>query len=161
MTHNPACDSLPYLPPWSLVQESRMENLDNRHKFYSMSLPPAERLYQNNRDRFCLLDDHVRFRVNYFATTQEIVREWRSMGEDIMEFENARHELATERDAFNAEKKGLNWQVLDAEDKLAKEQKLNSERQEQWTAACDRSNRDLKAAWDKVVKVRGERDAES
>ncbi|KAM0010076.1 hypothetical protein Hdeb2414_s0081g00780431 [Helianthus debilis subsp. tardiflorus] len=83
------------------------------------------------------------------------------MGEDIMDFENQKREFAAERDTFNSEKKGLNWRVLDAEDKLMKERALHAERQKEWTSACERSNRDLKAARDDVVKVKGERDAES
>ncbi|KAF5779059.1 hypothetical protein HanRHA438_Chr12g0566351 [Helianthus annuus] len=138
-----------------------MDDLDNCHELYSMSLPPAEWLYQKNHDRFHLLDDHVRSGVNFFATTHEIVREWRSMGEDIMDFESAKREFAAERDTFNSEKKGLNWRVLDAEDKLVKERALHTERQKEWTSACERSNHDLKAALDEVVKVKGERDAES
>ncbi|MFS7911587.1 hypothetical protein Hanom_Chr02g00119911 [Helianthus anomalus] len=130
-THNPACDNLPYIPRWNLVQRSRMDSLDNCHGLYSMSLPPAERLYQKNRDRFRLLDHHVCSGANFFATTQENVHEWRSMGEGIMEFEIARREFAAEWEAFNAEKKGLNIRVLDAGDKLVKEQKLNTKCQEQ------------------------------
>ncbi|MFS7888937.1 hypothetical protein Hanom_Chr00s000002g01600851 [Helianthus anomalus] len=39
MAHNPACDNLPHVPCWSLVQGSRMDSFDNCHKFYTMSLP--------------------------------------------------------------------------------------------------------------------------
>ncbi|KAF5759628.1 hypothetical protein HanRHA438_Chr16g0755521 [Helianthus annuus] len=83
------------------------------------------------------------------------------MGEGIMGSENAKRDLATEQEAFNAEKKGLNWRMLDAEDKLIKEQKLHAELQKEWTSACERSNWDLKAARDEVIRVKGEKDAES
>ncbi|KAJ0789300.1 hypothetical protein HanPI659440_Chr05g0201971 [Helianthus annuus] len=152
MAHNPACDNLPHIPRWNLVQGSRMDNLDNCHELYSMSFPPAVRLYQKNRNRFRLLDDHVRSDVNFFSTTQEIIREWRSMGEETMEFENAKREFAAEREAFNSEKKSLNWRVSNAEDKLAKEQKLNADRQKEWTTTCERSNRELKVARDEALK---------
>ncbi|MFS7921314.1 hypothetical protein Hanom_Chr03g00235351 [Helianthus anomalus] len=66
-----------------------MDNLANCNELYSLSLPPAERLYQKNQNRFNLLDDHVRSGVNFFSTAQEIVREWQSMGEEIMEFEKS------------------------------------------------------------------------
>ncbi|MFS8008463.1 hypothetical protein Hanom_Chr14g01273071 [Helianthus anomalus] len=105
MAHYPACDDLPHVPHWSLVQGSRMDSLDNCHEFYAMSLPPTKCLYQRNKDRFRLLDDHVRLSVNYFATTQEIVHEWRSMGEQIMDFENAKREFTVDRERINAEKK--------------------------------------------------------
>ncbi|KAJ0805036.1 hypothetical protein HanPI659440_Chr02g0045061 [Helianthus annuus] len=62
---------------------------------------------------------------------------------------------------FNAEKKGLNWRVSNVEEKLAKEQKHNTESQEEWTAACARSNRDLKLPCDEVIKLKGERDEAS
>ncbi|KAJ0493516.1 hypothetical protein HanIR_Chr12g0587051 [Helianthus annuus] len=116
---------------------------------------------KKNKDRSRLLEDHVRLGVNYFAMTQEIVREWSSMREQIMEFENTKREFVMDRERFNAEKKGLNWRVSDAEEKLAKEQKLNAEHQEEWTAACARTNRDLKLARDEAVKLKGEKDKAS
>ncbi|KAJ0713897.1 hypothetical protein HanPI659440_Chr13g0483531 [Helianthus annuus] len=75
MAHNPSCDDLPHAPRWNLIQGSRMDSLENCHEFYSLSFPPAERLYQKNRNRFNLLDDHIQSGVNFFSTTQEIVRE--------------------------------------------------------------------------------------
>ncbi|KAJ0586267.1 hypothetical protein HanHA89_Chr05g0209891 [Helianthus annuus] len=117
-THNPACDDLPHAPRWKLTQGSRMSDLNNCHDFFSLSLPPAERLFQKRRPQFDLLDDHVRAGVNYFATSQEIVREWKLMGEETLEFENEKRAFAEEREKFTAEKKGLLWRVADAEQKL-------------------------------------------
>ncbi|KAJ0694157.1 hypothetical protein HanPI659440_Chr15g0605621 [Helianthus annuus] len=62
-----------------------------------------------------LLDDHIHAGVNFYATTQDIMREWQAMGEDTMEFEAAKRDFAAEREAFNAEKKGLLWRVVVAE----------------------------------------------
>ncbi|KAF5766395.1 hypothetical protein HanRHA438_Chr15g0727091 [Helianthus annuus] len=98
-----------------------MSDHDNCQDFFSLSLPPAERLFQKRRNRFDLLDDHIHVGVKFFATSQEIVREWKLMGEDTLEFENAKRAFAEEREKFNAEKKGLLWRVSDAEQKLAKE----------------------------------------
>uniref|UniRef100_A0A251U0U4 Uncharacterized protein n=1 Tax=Helianthus annuus TaxID=4232 RepID=A0A251U0U4_HELAN len=112
-TRNPACDDLSHAPRWNLTQGSRMNDVNNCHEFFSMSLPPAERMFQKNRNRFALLDDHVRAGVNYFATSQEILREWRLMGEETADFENAKRLFAEEREKFNAEKKGLQWRVSD------------------------------------------------
>ncbi|MFS7953643.1 hypothetical protein Hanom_Chr07g00621071 [Helianthus anomalus] len=61
------------------------------------------------------------------------------MGE-IMEFENAKKSF-----------------VADAEEKLSQEKELNANRQRDSTAACERSNRELKAARDEVVKVEAEK----
>ncbi|MFS7903435.1 hypothetical protein Hanom_Chr01g00023991 [Helianthus anomalus] len=52
-----------------------------------------------------LLDDHIHAGVNFYATAQEIVREWQAIGEDILEFEAAKKELGEEGETFNAEKK--------------------------------------------------------
>ncbi|KAJ0955844.1 hypothetical protein HanPSC8_Chr01g0007601 [Helianthus annuus] len=106
-THNPACDDLPHAPHWTLTQGSRMNDLSNCREFYSFSLPPAERLFQKNRHHMDLLDDHIHAGVNFYATCQEIVREWQVMGEDTLEFEAGKKELAEERETFNNEKKGL------------------------------------------------------
>ncbi|MFS8016375.1 hypothetical protein Hanom_Chr15g01367881 [Helianthus anomalus] len=156
-THNPACDDLPYAPHWTLTQGSRMNDLSNCREFYSLSLPPAERLFYKNRHSMDLLDDHIHAGVNFYATTHEIVREWQAMGEDTLEFEAAKRELAEEREAFNAEKKGLLWRVADGEDKLAKEKQYNADRQKEWESACERSNRELKAARDEVIRLKGEK----
>ncbi|KAM0056054.1 hypothetical protein Hdeb2414_s0006g00213571 [Helianthus debilis subsp. tardiflorus] len=87
-THNPTCDDLPQAPHWRLNQGSRMNNHENSQEFFSLSLPPAERLFQKRQNQFELLDDHVHAGVNFFATSQEIVREWKLMGEETLEFEN-------------------------------------------------------------------------
>ncbi|KAJ0744600.1 hypothetical protein HanPI659440_Chr10g0389501 [Helianthus annuus] len=128
-TRNPACDDLPHVPRWNLTQGSRMSELGNCHDFFSISLPPAERLFQKRRNRFELLDDHVHAGVNFFTTSQEILREWRLMGEETSEFENAKRLFAEEREKFNAEKKGLQWRVSDAEQKLEKQKQLNVQKQ--------------------------------
>ncbi|KAM0016869.1 hypothetical protein Hdeb2414_s0028g00701551 [Helianthus debilis subsp. tardiflorus] len=93
-THNPACDDLLHVPRWNLTQGSWMNELANYHDFFSMSLPPAERMFQKRRNHLDLLDDHVR--GNFFASAQEIVRDWRSMGEETAEFEDAKRALAEE-----------------------------------------------------------------
>ncbi|KAF5786459.1 hypothetical protein HanPI659440_Chr10g0379531 [Helianthus annuus] len=146
MDHNPSCEDLPHVPRWGLLQGSRMEDLENCNDFYSLSLPPAERLYQKNRNRFNLLDNHVQSGANFFSTTQEIVREWRSMGEEILDFEAAKKSLAMERETFNSEKKGLLWRVTDAVEKLTQEKQLNADRQRDWAATFEKSNRELKPA---------------
>ncbi|MFS7909835.1 hypothetical protein Hanom_Chr02g00099211 [Helianthus anomalus] len=107
-THNPACDDLSHAPLPLFVS------------------PPAERLFQKKRNRFDLLDDHIHVEVNFFATSQEIVREWKLMGEEILEFENEKKAFAEEREKFNAERKGLLWRVSDVEQKLAQEKQANS-----------------------------------
>ncbi|KAJ0949175.1 hypothetical protein HanRHA438_Chr01g0035861 [Helianthus annuus] len=106
-THNPACADLPHAPRWNLTQGSQMTDLNNCREFFSVSLPPAERLFQKRRNRLDLLDDHIHAGVNFFATSQEIAREWQLMGEDTLEFENAKKAFAEKREKFNAEKKGL------------------------------------------------------
>ncbi|MFS7938066.1 hypothetical protein Hanom_Chr05g00435131 [Helianthus anomalus] len=132
--YNPACDDLPHTPQWTLTQGSRMNDLSHCREFYSLSLPPAERLFQKT-----------------------IVREWQAMGEGTLEVEVAKKELAEEREAFNNEKKGLLWRVADAEDKLAKEKQFNANKQKEWETGCERTNREMKTARDKIVKLKGEK----
>ncbi|KAJ0805359.1 hypothetical protein HanPI659440_Chr02g0049071 [Helianthus annuus] len=139
-TDNSACDDLPHAPRWRLTQGSRMSDRDNFHEFFSLSLPPAERLFQKRRNRFDLLDDHIHAEVNFFATSQEIVREWKLMREDTLEFENAKKAFAKENEKFNAEKKGLLWRISDAEMKLAQEKDFNINKQKEWEIDCERTN---------------------
>ncbi|KAJ0442425.1 hypothetical protein HanIR_Chr16g0809131 [Helianthus annuus] len=87
----------------------------------------------------------------------KIVREWQLMGEDTLEFEAAKKELADEREKFNVEKKGLLWRVSDAEDKLAKEKQFNANKQKEWETACERTNREMQTARDQIVKLKGEK----
>ncbi|KAJ0601742.1 hypothetical protein HanPSC8_Chr03g0117801 [Helianthus annuus] len=97
-THNPTCDDLPHAPQWTLTQGSRMNDLSNCREFYSFCLPPSERLFQKNHHQMDLLDDHIHAGVNFYATCQEIVKEWQLMGEDTLEFEATKKELAKERE---------------------------------------------------------------
>ncbi|KAJ0702387.1 hypothetical protein HanPI659440_Chr14g0528931 [Helianthus annuus] len=154
---NPACDDLPHAPRWNLTQGSRMDDVNNCHEFFAMSLPPAERMFQKNRNRFALLDDHVRAGVNFFATSQEILREWRSMGEETLEFEESKKLFAEERERFNAEKKGLQWRVADAEQKLEEQKQLNDQKQKDWEAACARTNVEMQSQRDAIVRLSGEK----
>ncbi|MFS8019952.1 hypothetical protein Hanom_Chr15g01409901 [Helianthus anomalus] len=73
-THNPASADLPHAPRWNLTQGSRMTDLNNCCEFFSLSLPPAERLFQKRHHLMDLLDDHIHVGVNFFATSQEIAR---------------------------------------------------------------------------------------
>ncbi|MFS7947890.1 hypothetical protein Hanom_Chr06g00553461 [Helianthus anomalus] len=135
-----------------------MNDLDNCHDFYSLSLPPAERLFQKRRPRFDLLDDHVRAGVNYFATSQEVVREWKLMGEETLEFENEKRVFAEEKEKFNAEKNGLLWRVTDAEQKLAQEKQVNLQKQKDWEIACDHTNAEMQSQCDAIVKLSREKE---
>ncbi|KAF5804340.1 hypothetical protein HanXRQr2_Chr05g0195931 [Helianthus annuus] len=154
---NPTCDDLPHVPRWNLTQGSRMDDVNNCHEFFAMSLPPAERMFQKNRNRFSLLDDHVRAGVNFFATSQEILREWRSMGEETIEFEASKKEFAEEKAKFNAERKGLQWRVAEAERKLEEQKQLNEQRQKDWEAACARTNVEMQSQRDAIVRLSGEK----
>ncbi|KAJ0692917.1 hypothetical protein HanPI659440_Chr15g0591321 [Helianthus annuus] len=100
-------------------------------------------------------------RARNFNELKEIMREWQAIEEDTMEFEAAKREFATEREAFNSEKKGLLWRVADGEEKLDKEKQFNADRQKEWKAACDRTNRELKAARDEIVRLKGEKTKQS
>ncbi|MFS7937682.1 hypothetical protein Hanom_Chr05g00430571 [Helianthus anomalus] len=82
-------------------------------------------------------------------------------GARVIEFEEEKREFVVKKEKFNKEHKGLNWRVSDAEVKLAQEQKLNAQRQEEWTVACAHTNHDLKVARGELVKLRGERDEAS
>ncbi|KAJ0637664.1 hypothetical protein HanOQP8_Chr17g0676461 [Helianthus annuus] len=70
-TYNSACDDLPC---WNLTQGSRMNDTGNCSEFFSLSLPPAKRMFQKRRHRMDLLDDHIHAGVNFYATSQEIER---------------------------------------------------------------------------------------
>ncbi|KAM0071140.1 hypothetical protein Hdeb2414_s0001g00021491 [Helianthus debilis subsp. tardiflorus] len=156
-THNPACANLPHAPRWNLTQGSRMTDRNNCREFFSLSLPPAERLFQKRRHRIDLLDDHIHVGVNFFATSQEIAREWQLMGEDTLEFEAAKKALAEEREKFNAEQKGLLWRAADAEDKLAKEKQVNGNKQKEWEVAYERTNREMQTQRDTIARLSGEK----
>ncbi|MFS8007471.1 hypothetical protein Hanom_Chr14g01261361 [Helianthus anomalus] len=67
------------------------------------------------------MDDYIHAGVNFFATSQEIAREWLLMGEDTLEFENAKNAFAEEREKFNAEKKDLAWRRIAKLEKFAAE----------------------------------------
>ncbi|KAJ0786503.1 hypothetical protein HanOQP8_Chr02g0072001 [Helianthus annuus] len=154
---NPTCDHMPHVPRWNLTQGSRMDDLENCHQFFSLSLPPAERMFQKKRNRFALMDDHVQAGVNFFATSQEILREWRSMGEDTLEFEEAKKAFSEEKEKFNLEKKWLQWRVAEAERKLEEQKKLNEQKQKDWEAACARTNVEMQSQREAILRLSGEK----
>ncbi|KAM0061697.1 hypothetical protein Hdeb2414_s0004g00139191 [Helianthus debilis subsp. tardiflorus] len=156
-THNPACADLPHAPRWNLTQGSWMSDHANCREFFSLSIPPAERLFQKRRNRLDLLDDHIHVGVNFFSTAQEIAREWQLLGEDTLEFEITKKAFAEEREKFNVEKNGLAWRVADAEEKLAKEKQLNVDKQKDWEVACERTNKELQSQRDAIVRLSGEK----
>ncbi|MFS7935154.1 hypothetical protein Hanom_Chr05g00400121 [Helianthus anomalus] len=98
-THNPTCADLPHTPRWNLTQGSRMTNLNNCS------------------GRMDLLDDHIHARVNFYATSQDVAREWQLMGDDTLEFEAAKKALAEEREKINAEKKGETTRIREEAEK--------------------------------------------
>ncbi|KAM0052329.1 hypothetical protein Hdeb2414_s0007g00246991 [Helianthus debilis subsp. tardiflorus] len=134
-----------------------MNEIDNCREFFFLSLPPAGRLFQKKRNGFDLLDGHIHAWVNFFATSQKIVREWKLMGEETLDFENEKKAFAEEREKFNAEKKGLLWRVSDAEQKLAQEKQANSQKQKDWEIACERTNKELQAQREAIVRMSGEK----
>ncbi|KAF5773632.1 hypothetical protein HanXRQr2_Chr13g0590731 [Helianthus annuus] len=87
----------------------------------------------------------------------EIVREWKLMGEETLEFENDKKAFAEKREKFNAEKKGLLWRVSDAEKKLVQEKQVNSNKQKEWEVACERTNKELQSQRDAIVRLSGEK----
>ncbi|MFS7956062.1 hypothetical protein Hanom_Chr07g00650131 [Helianthus anomalus] len=143
-THYPVCDDLLHAPHLTLTQGSKMDNLPNCREFYSL-YPPPERLFQKNRHRMDLLDDHIHAGVNFYATTQEIVREWQVMAEDTMDFE------AAER-VFDAKKRHL---------MPIRKKQFNADRKKEWEAACERTNQELKATRDEIVRLKGEKTKQS
>ncbi|KAJ0663938.1 hypothetical protein HanLR1_Chr13g0486541 [Helianthus annuus] len=90
-------------------------------------------------------------------TQREIVREWKLMGEETLEFENDKKAFAEKREKFNAEKKGLLWRVSDAEKKLVQEKQVNSNKQKEWEVACERTNKELQSQRDAIVRLSGEK----
>ncbi|KAJ0467019.1 hypothetical protein HanIR_Chr14g0678591 [Helianthus annuus] len=148
---------MPHVPRWSLTQGSRMTDLQNCQEFFSLSLPPAERMFQKNRSRFALINDHVTAGVNFFATSQEILREWRYMGEETMAFEEAKKAFSEEKEKFNAEEKGLQWRVTEAERKLEEQKQLNEQKQKDWESACARTNTEMQSQRDAIVRLSGEK----
>ncbi|MFS7888848.1 hypothetical protein Hanom_Chr00s000002g01599891 [Helianthus anomalus] len=132
-----------------------MTDLNNCREFFSLSIPHAKRLFQKRCNRMDLLDDHIHAGVSFYATSQEIAREWQLMGEDTLEFEAAKKALAEEREKFNAEKKGLAWRVADAEDKLAKEKHLNANKQKEWEISYERTNREMQTQRDTILRLSG------
>ncbi|KAM0048396.1 hypothetical protein Hdeb2414_s0008g00274001 [Helianthus debilis subsp. tardiflorus] len=116
-------------------------------------------MFQKNRNRFALIDDHVRAGVHFFATAQEILREWRSMGEETLEFEEAKKSFSEEREKFNAEKKGLQWRVAEAGRKLEEQKQLNEQKQKDWESACARTNLEMQTQREAIVRLSGEKTA--
>ncbi|KAM0043415.1 hypothetical protein Hdeb2414_s0010g00341021 [Helianthus debilis subsp. tardiflorus] len=120
----------------------------------------AERLFQKGRHRIDLLDEDIHVGVNFFATSQEIAREWQLIGEDTLEFEAAKNALAEEREKFNFENKGLSWRVADAEEKLSKEKQFNANKLEyiQCIAKLEKTKKSEEAEQERVTHQKREQE---
>ncbi|MFS7907149.1 hypothetical protein Hanom_Chr01g00067871 [Helianthus anomalus] len=79
-TQNPACDDLPHAPRWNLTQGSRMNDIANCRELYSLSLPQLKGCFGKN--------------ATGWTSWIIIFMPWQLMGEDTMEFEAAKRELA-------------------------------------------------------------------
>ncbi|KAM0049644.1 hypothetical protein Hdeb2414_s0008g00288301 [Helianthus debilis subsp. tardiflorus] len=79
------------------------------------------------------------------------------MGEETLEFENEKKVFAEEREKFNTEKKGLLWRVSDAEQKLAHEKQINTQKQKDWETDCKRTNAEMQSQRDAIVRLSGEK----
>ncbi|KAF5800096.1 hypothetical protein HanXRQr2_Chr07g0312081 [Helianthus annuus] len=79
------------------------------------------------------------------------------MGEETLEFEESKKLFAEERERFNAEMKGLQWRVADAEQKLEEQKQLNDQKQKDWEAACARTNVEMQSQCDAIVRLSGEK----
>ncbi|MFS7983963.1 hypothetical protein Hanom_Chr11g00980901 [Helianthus anomalus] len=151
-THNLAYDDLPHAPHWTLTQGSKMNDIANCREFYFLSLPPAERMFQKNHHWLDLLDDHIHASVNFYATFQEIVRGWQLMGEDTLESETAKKELAEEREKLMWKRRGL---------KLKGEKtQINNEQEEERALYQKRENEYIQRIA-KLEKIASEKVAES
>ncbi|KAJ0696317.1 hypothetical protein HanLR1_Chr10g0355701 [Helianthus annuus] len=104
-----------------------MNDHNNCREFFSLS-PLLRGYFKKRRNRFDLLDDRIHAGVNFFATSQEIVRE-----------------------------KGLLWRVSDAEEKLTKEKQVNVDKQKDWEFACERTNKELQSQHEAIVRLSGEK----
>ncbi|MFS7987283.1 hypothetical protein Hanom_Chr11g01020641 [Helianthus anomalus] len=115
--------------------EAESSQATPRHTIYTRRPPGSG---GGRRNWFDLLDDHIHAGVIFFATSQEIVREWKLIGEDTLEFENAKKYFAEEREKFNVEKKGLLWR-------------------KGWEVACERTNKELQAQREAIVRMSGDK----
>ncbi|MFS7983975.1 hypothetical protein Hanom_Chr11g00981031 [Helianthus anomalus] len=151
-THNLSYDDLTNVPHWTLTQGSRMNDIANCREFYFLSLPPAERMFQKNHHWLDLLDDHIHASVNFYATCQEIVREWQLMGEDTLESETAKKELAEEREKLMRKRRGL---------KLKGEKTQTSNEQEEERALYQKRENEYIQRITKLEKIASEKVAEN
>ncbi|KAJ0747589.1 hypothetical protein HanOQP8_Chr05g0191281 [Helianthus annuus] len=60
---------------------------------------------------------------------------------------------------FNAEQKGLQWRVTEAERKLEEQKQLNEQKRKDWESACARTNTEMQSQRDAIVRLSGEKTA--
>ncbi|MFS8004367.1 hypothetical protein Hanom_Chr13g01224921 [Helianthus anomalus] len=140
--------------------EAESSEATPRHTIYTKRLPgsggggtsgvPRSPEYENVQAGYW--DTH-----NPACTDLPHAPRWNLMGEDTLDFENAKKVFAEEREKFNAEKKGLAWRVADAEEKLAKEKQLSANKQKDWEAACERTNKEMQTQRDAIIWLSGEK----
>ncbi|MFS8018566.1 hypothetical protein Hanom_Chr15g01393511 [Helianthus anomalus] len=89
MDYNPFCDDLPHVPRWALLQGSRMDDLENCHDFYSLSLPLLNGCFR--KTRVADAEDNLTQEKQHNADRQ---RDWTAAyGRSKRELKSARDEV--------------------------------------------------------------------
>ncbi|KAJ0764930.1 hypothetical protein HanPI659440_Chr08g0297721 [Helianthus annuus] len=134
-THNPACDNLPHAPRWNLTQGSRMNDLGNCHDFFSMSLPPAERMFQKRR-----------YWMIMFALELISLLLLKKLSVNGGRWERRRLSLRMPGGRLLRRKKSL-----------MRRRKVNVQKQKDWEAACERTNAEMQSQREAIVQLSGEK----
>ncbi|MFS7899158.1 hypothetical protein Hanom_Chr05g00405331 [Helianthus anomalus] len=131
------------------------------------SFSPGEVYHQRDRGHDALYRAHVFAQANFASTRNQITREWRTMylersswekhrerlAAKAKLFEQAKAQLAREKEAFEQEKRPEEWGHQGLKKKLQESEYTLTNECRKWHVACDNDNKKMFAARTKITNL--------
>ncbi|KAJ0556811.1 hypothetical protein HanIR_Chr07g0318081 [Helianthus annuus] len=156
-TRNPACDDLPHAPRWNLTQGSQMNDLENCHDFFSLSLPLLRRCFRKNAIGLtCWMIMFVRGLI-ILPLLKRLFASGDWWGRRRLSLRMRRGRLLKRRKSLMLRRKGCNGGFRMLSKSLRKRNKSTSKSKKDWEFACERTHAEMQSQLDAIVRLSGEK----
>ncbi|KAM0070399.1 hypothetical protein Hdeb2414_s0001g00012681 [Helianthus debilis subsp. tardiflorus] len=153
--------------PWSLKQKDTFQEFGPAREWFLNSFPPAELNRQRAKPHELLYRTFILGEANARAANHQIVREWRTMVRErvdwesyrermlkrIAEFEKSKAALDEERAKFEADKKAEEWGREGLQKKLHNVEEQLAKEKAEFKRICAQDNERAYAARQKVIDL--------
>ncbi|MFS7888648.1 hypothetical protein Hanom_Chr00s000001g01597671 [Helianthus anomalus] len=157
----------PHQAPWGLKQKDTFLEFDACRDWFLNSSPPGEVNHQRARSHDGLYQAYVVREANTHAANHQIVREWRTMVKErvewkkyrehlvrqVKDFEKAKAAFAEEKAKFEADRKSEEWGREGLRGKLRAAEDLLAKERVEWKKICEKDNQRMYAARAKITDL--------